>query len=308
MDFKGVNQEMTNIYIIDYNVYPEDVIYPLSGQRGNFVTSLLGSMMCLDKVRVGNWVNQTPRVIIEDVYNSNAKCIIGIGGELLNKFIPTNRNVEDVMGNVFNIKIKNKEYYYIPVVDPQCILNNVANTDLTMKFSQALYKASQIVSGEYYDVLKEKNIMSAHSYDEFIKIYNQYFINDSIIAYDIETNARPIFMQGSEIIGFSIGNDTSGVYVSLKSLDHSMSDDDITQIWDFTKSKIFDKKDKLVIHNTMYERPYTLYCQNYEIGYEKAEDTLVMARLLKNPKESAGLKHQTQKYLGYPDWVTKQLQ
>ena len=145
--------------------------------------------------------------------------------------------------------------------------------------------------------------MSAHSFDEFLNIYNTYFTNDTIVAYDIETTARPIFMEGSEIIGFSIGNKKNGVYACLKSLDFEMPKEDIDKIWEFTKSNIFDKK-ILIIHNTMYERPYTLYCLNYEIKFEQADDTLVMARMLKNPKESAGLKYQAQNYLGYPDWET----
>ena len=301
MEFKGVGNQMAELYIVDSGYHAEDRQFPMSGPRGAVLVSLLGSMAILDKTRIGNLFSQD--VIADMSLCPNLKVIVGVGSEIINKFIVTSKSIENVSGTVFKIKFNGKECYFIPLTDPSNLIINISDQKAALKFSQDLYKAAQILNGEYRDILAEKNVMSAHSFDEFLNIYNTYFTNDTIVAYDIETTARPIFMEGSEIIGFSIGNKKNGVYACLKSLDFEMPKEDIDKIWEFTKSNIFDKK-RLIIHNTMYERPYTLYCLNYEIKFEQADDTLVMTRMLKNPKESAGLKYQAQTYLGYPDWET----
>lgn len=305
MEFKGVSQDSCQVYIIDDRVHEEDVKYPLSGPRGDFVTSLLGSMSLLDKTRVACWKGQGPEVVEEDILKSDPKVIIGLGTEMMNQFVETSRKITDMSGSVHDISIKGRNFKYLVLMSPSYVLNRLEDSSVTLRFSQDLYKAFQIVSGEYKDVLKEKRVLFAHTYDEFAQIYETYFKDDKTLAYDIETNARPPLSADSEIIGFSIANKSTGVYMSLKSLDHEISEEDKKEVEDFLVNEIFEKEDrKLIIHNTMYERPYTLCCLNYEINYDKADDTLVMARLLRGAKEGAGLKYQAQKNLQYPDWET----
>lgn len=307
MEFKGVeNPELVEVYIIDEKVHEEDQEsgYPLSGPRGAMVCSLLGSMSLLDKTRIANWQGNGPEAVKEDILRCNPKVIVGLGSSLMNHFVTTGRKITDMSGEVVDISIEGQNFKYLVLMSPSYVLNRPEDTDIAIKFSQDLYKAWQICAGEFRDILAEKEVLSAHSFEEFKEIYESRFLNDSRIAYDIETNARPIYYAGSRIIGFSIGNKTSGVYVSVDSLEFHMSEDEENKVWDYLINDVFEKKDKLIIHNTMYERPYTLYCKGYEIGYDKAEDTLVMARLLKGAKEGAGLKYQAQKNLHYPDWET----
>lgn len=307
MEFKGVeNPELVEVYIIDEKVHEEDQEsgYPLSGPRGAMVCSLLGSMSLLDKARIANWQGNGPEVVKEDILRCNPKVVVGLGSTLMNHFVTTGRKITDMSGEVVDISIEGQNFKYLVLMSPSYVLNRPEDTDIAIKFSQDLYKAWQICAGEFRDILAEKEVLSAHSFEEFKEIYESRFLNDTRVAYDIETNARPIYYSGSRIIGFSIGNKTSGVYVSVDSLEFHMSEDEENKVWDYLINDVFEKKDKLIIHNTMYERPYTLYCKGYEIEYDKAEDTLVMARLLKGSKEGAGLKYQAQKNLHYPDWET----
>lgn len=305
MEFKGVRPEQTEVYIIDGKVHDEDIEsgYPLSGPRGAFLSSLLGSMLLLDKTRIGNWEGQTPETVKQDILLSNPKVIVGLGSEMLHEFIQTNRKITDVSGTVFDIEIEGQKFKYLALMSPSYVIRRTEDSDIVLRFSQDLYNAAQIVTGEFKDILSSKEILSASSYEEFKEICDTRFSQDSRVAYDIETNARPIYASDSRIIGFSIGNKTSGVYAVLDSLDFTMDSEDQEKIFDYLKNEIFDKK-RLIIHNTQYERPYTLTCLNYQIKFDQADDTLVMARLLKGSKESAGLKYQAQKNLAYPDWET----
>lgn len=304
MKFKG--SENPKIYILDYHNNPEEFMqeYPLSGQRGEFVTSLLGSFGLLDKVRVGNPEIQGKMIVEDDIVEKDPELIIGFGSHAVSDYINSRQKITELSGNIFDIKIKDKEYKLLILISPSYVLKKIDDSELSLRFSKDLYKAKQIIDGQYIDILKEKIVKSAHSFDEFKELYENNLKDINEIGYDIETNARPAMMRDSRIIGFSIGSKDFGIYVSIDSIDFHMSKDEEDKIWDYLINEIFEKKDKLIIHNTMYERPYTYYCKNYEISFEKAHDTLVMARLLKSPKETAGLKYQAQKYLFYPDWET----
>lgn len=302
MKFKGVNSP--EVYVIDFHKEENSLEeYPLAGVRGNYVTSLLGSFSLLDKVRVANWTMQGAETVTKDIIATQPKVVVTFGSEAVKQFVNTSRKITDISGSVFDVKFGDFETKLLILVSPSYVLKHSEDTSVSLEFAQSLYKAFQIVNGEYKDILKEKEILSAHSFEEFKEIYDSKLKDSPKLSYDIETNARPPMVKGSEIIGFSLGNETSGVYVSHDSLEFHMSQEEIDKIWDFVKGE-FDSKDKLIIHNTMYERPYTLYCKGYEISYDKAEDTLVMARLLKGAKEGAGLKYQAQKNLHYPDWET----
>lgn len=298
MEFKGV--ENPKVYIIDFD--KENTKYPLLGNRGNYLTSLLGSFLLLDKVRVANWNVQGKDLVVKDIVAKKPEVVITLGDDAVKLFLMTKRNSADLSGSVFDISFGLFKTKLLVLQDITTEL--IADNNFSVKFSKDLYHAAELINGTYRDILKEKEILTAHSFNEFKEIYETRFLNNKKLSYDIETNARPPMMKGSRIIGFSIGNDKSGVYVSQDSLDFHMSKEEEDKIWDYLINEIFKKKEKLIIHNTMYERPYTYYCKNYEIPFEKADDTLVMARMLRNPKESAGLKYQAQTSLGYPDWET----
>lgn len=302
MDFRGTTTPL--VYAISNNADDKIKGFPFSTDGGNFFVSILGSFNLILQTRMANSALQDINAILDDIVNSKPSVIIGFGDELVNTFCKTARMASEISGRVFIVKIKDFETYYIPSIDLSVILKNIADTAYVTEYIKQLSKIVDITNGTYVDVLKEKEILSAHSFEEFKNIYEEKYLQDNEIAYDIETNARPILTADSRIIGFSIGNKTSGVYVSVDSLEWHMSEDEENKIWDYTINKIFEKKDKLIIHNTMYERPYTLCCKNYPISFEKAHDTLVMARMLRNPKEPAGLKYQAQTNLNYPDWET----
>ena len=303
MKFKGTDSP--SVYIIDFQEEENSAEeYPMSGARGDYVFALLGSFGILDKVRCANIKVQGYDTVLDDIIRTQPKVVITFGSGVLGTFVTSGKRISDISGSVYDVSFKGYTTKLLAMVSPTYILHRLQDNNTTLKFTQDLYKAFQIVNGNYKDILAEKEILSAHSFEEFLEIYNTRFLNDTDFAYDIETNARPPMMEDSKIIGFSIANKTSGVYVSLDSLDFHMEKEEEDRIWDFIINEVFEKKHKLVIHNTMYERPYTLCCKGYEIGYDKADDTLVMARLLRSPKENAGLKYQAQKYIHYPDWET----
>lgn len=303
MKFKGA--ETPEVYIIDFHEEESTQEYPLSGDRGNYLMSLLGAYSLLDTTRMANITCQGKDVVENDIIEKQPKIIVGLGANAVTQYTQTNRKISDVSGSIYDIKIKGQDFKYLVLVSPSYVLHRMDNSNVSLEFAQNLYKAFQVINGEYKDILAEKTILSAHSFEEFKNIYETYLLDGTAeLAYDIETNARPPMMEGSKIIGFSISNQTVGVYTSIDSLDFHMDKCEEDKIWDYLINEVFERKDKLIIHNTMYERPYTLHCKGYEIKYEKAHDTLVMARLLKHPNETAGLKYQAQKYLHYPDWET----
>lgn len=306
MEFKGISDlGKVEVYIIDDKVHDEDLEtgYPLSGPRGDFVSSLLGSMGLLDKTRIACWEGHGPDKVIDDIIKYQPKIIVGLGSEMMKQFISTNKKVTEMSGQIKTISLRDQNFNYLVLMSPSYVIKRMEDSEIVLKFSQDLYKAAQFISGEYSDPLESKNVLSAHTFEEFRDIYEKEISGSGQIAYDIETNARPIFHEDSEIIGFSVSSKTTGVYISLHALDFDIDPDEETEIFDYLKKEIFSKN-KLIIHNTQYERPYTLTCLGYEIKFDQADDTLVMARLLKNPKEGAGLKYQAQKYLQYPDWET----
>lgn len=297
MDFRGTTN--SEIYLISFS---STDIFPMSGKKGEFVTSFLGSYNLIDKTRIANLKYQSKDSVYDDINSSSPKVIVAFGDEAVSYFTNSKRQAKNITG-VNKIKILGHTYKLIILEDPEELIQDLTNKDRVLTFAKGLFTASRIIDGTYVDILESKEVLNAHSFEEFKNIYETRFSNDAQVSYDIETNARPPLFRGSKIIGFSISNKTSGVYVSVDSLEWHMPEEEENKIWDYLINEIFEKK-KLIIHNTMYERPYTLYCKHYEIGFDKADDTLVMARLLRNPKDSAGLKYQAQTNLEYPDWET----
>ena len=301
MEFKGASNDLARVYIVDSE--DKDAKYPMSGDAGNYLCSLLGSMSILDYARFGNIVVQGRDAVEEDIrLCSNIRVILGVGAGALRSFVDSSKRITEAAGNVYDTEINGKSYKFIPIPSPYYVIKNQSQ-DIVLKYVKDLYEVVDLVNDSFTDVLGSKKVLNTRSYDEFVSICEREFKDDERLSYDIETNARPIYYNDSRIIGFSLANKNAGVYVDLHSLEVDVDEDEENKIWDYVKSEIFDKK-RLIIHNTMYERPYTLFCKDYEIKFEQADDTLVMARLLRGANEGAGLKYQAQKNLNYPDWET----
>lgn len=298
--------ETPEIYIVDFYKEQLDDEYPLMGPRGDFLLKILAleDPEIMSKLRVVNWYAHGQTMILKDIAKVKPKVVVSIGADAKGILVNTSKSMTEMSGNVSDIDILGYTVPRVHLYNPIKALKEKDQSLLFNKYVTDIKKIVDIARGTYVDILKSKNILAAFSFDEFKNICETHFINNDKLAYDIETNARPAMMVDSAIVGESFANENTGVYVVHDSLDFHMSDEETDKIWDYIKTELFDKKDKLIIHNTMYERPYTLYCKNYEIGFEKAEDTLVMSRLLRNPKDPAGLKFQAQTNLDYPDWET----
>lgn len=147
MYFKGASKDNTEVYVLDYEAHEEDLAsgYPLSGARGNFVSSLLGSMSLLQSSRFACWQGQGREVVEKDIVDCNPKIIIGFGNTLIRIFTTTGRKITDVSGDVFDVSIGDRKYKYLSLVSPSYVLNRLDDQSLTVKFSQDLYKAFQVV-------------------------------------------------------------------------------------------------------------------------------------------------------------------
>ena len=107
-------------------------------------------------------------------------------------------------------------------------------------------------------------------------------------SYDLETNANDSRSESAQMVGFSLApNGNTGIYIVRNSLEYRMPTEDWDKIVDLVKSEVLSKKTVLV-HNCMYEIPFTFNEWNYYI--QKFEDTLIKARLLLGGRIGAGLK------------------
>lgn len=145
------------------------------------------------------------------------------------------------------------------------------------------------------------------SYEAYIMsnvLYNQEYLATRSVSYDIETNAESPMSVNAKIIGLSNSfSEDSGIYVVRESLDYNMPDSEWNKIVALYV-KLMNMSDKIIVHNSQYERPYTINCMGYEIVNEKLEDTLAKCRIL-YPGEPADLKQASARLLGYADWDTE---
>lgn len=285
--------------------------YPMTGVYGDYLFKLLASCSLVDKIRVSNIcrcstndhdaVKRCSCNTIFDILMTNPKVIVGVGNivsEILE--VPGFTDISVDHGNIFDLSLNGVTYKYVPIYSPADAANNI---DLQSNYVNDIIKISQLATGNYHDVLESKNIMSAYSFEEFETISNEFFVNSKYSSYDIETNAAPILSVDSKIVGFSIADlSSNGVYVCLESLDREMTDLEKNKCLEYLRDYLEEKSRRIIVHNSLYERPYTLGVLDYEIPFDKLDDTLVMARLMLGGHVGAGLKYQAQTNLGYPDW------
>lgn len=149
-------------------------------------------------------------------------------------------------------------------------------------------------------IVEGKKLYCAKTYEEYLSFIEN-CSNNSKMSYDIETNAKSPLSSDARIIGFSNAfSANEGVYVLRESLEYTMSDDDWNKITDLLV-RVFDSVDKVVVHNCQYEVPYSVNNLKYYFSESKIEDTMLKCRIV-YPKEPAGLKPASAKYLGYGDW------
>lgn len=315
---KGCNNP--NLYIIAGRPHDEDFEsgYPLSGAPGNYILRILSSYDASDYVRIINICpddSETidPSYIVNDLNSLEKKpnVIVTLSSEVTQLILgPRFTTIRAMQGQVYDVEIAGVSYKVVPAYSPSWILEELRLaseedkfTTAPTEFARSMWVAAAIAKGEYVDVVAQKKMDYCMSFDEFLNRYlNDGYLELDKLAYDVETTAEPIFDENLKIIGFSIAKKDQGFYVCIDALDHHMTDVERFNTFSLLKDILSDHK--VIVHNSMYERPLTLQCVDYDIPYETLDDTLAMARLMLGGHAGAGLKNQAQTHCGYPDWET----
>lgn len=193
--------------------------------------------------------------------------------------------------NQYSFKMGNKSLYiyYIPIdaLPMSTIIDQVNNIMIP-----TLFRANDELS------IKNKKLMSTHTYDKFKDFVDMYVMDSKDISFDIETNAHNKYSKTIEIVGFSVAVGDNGIYVCKESLDCKMSNEDWNNTLILIKS-ILDNHN-VIVHNCMYEIPVLVNDWNYEI--KNFDDTMIKSRIILGANTGASLKFQCQSNLNYPDW------
>ena len=141
------------------------------------------------------------------------------------------------------------------------------------------------------------------TFKEFNTFIEEHKNSTSEIAYDVETNARPVHSKDHRVIGFSIAFDEhTGCYVPIKALDFELTPMDKRLIEKKTNQLL--SNNTTLVYNCMHEYPVTLSWLNLELP--KVQDLFVMVKLMmgkaKEYQGNAGLKMQSVMHLGYDNW------
>lgn len=234
-----------------------------------------------------------------DISKTKPKVVIALGSEvsrllLENKF----SKISTARGKLYEVEIGGVKLKVLPTYSPTYVVQNTSSAET---FVEDLALAVKYVNGELVDI-SDKELVYATNFDEFLDYYNTKCINSEELAYDLETNAQDPRSSQAQMVGFSLAPDSStGIYVVRDSLEYKMPDEDWTKIKDFMKSTVM-KNHKLLVHNCMYEIPFTL--NEWDIYIDNFDDTLIKTRLILGGKTGASLKERCMKDLGYPDWDT----
>ena len=232
-----------------------------------------------------------------DIFKTKPKIIIALGSEV-SKFLLKDKfsYISNARGRIYEVELNGETFKVMPTYSPNYVVNNPTQAE---SFTNDLLHAISYVNGELIDIAK-KNLTYAQTYQEFKDYYDQYLADAEMPSYDLETNARDPRSEEARMVGFSLApNGSTGIYIVKNSLEYKMPDSDWKQIVDLVINQILKVK-KVLVHNCMYEVPFTYNEWQYYI--KNFEDTLIKARLLLGGKIGAGLKDQCIKNLGYPDW------
>lgn len=233
-----------------------------------------------------------------DIYKRKPKIILGLGTEVC-KYLLGDRfkSITFNRGKLYEVLIKGEIFKVLPMFDPNYVINS-KSMEVGETFLKDLKFAVAYVNGNLIDIA-DKDLRVATNYSEFKNYFDEKLNDCNRPAYDIETNAKDARSESARMVGFSLAPDgTTGIYTVRDSLEYKMPESDWNSIVELTK-KYFDTS-TLLVHNCMYEIPYTENEWDYLI--ENFEDTLVKSRLLLGGKIGAGLKDQAIRNLGYPDW------
>lgn len=149
----------------------------------------------------------------------------------------------------------------------------------------------------------ENTTIICKSFKEFNSFIETYQNGKSIVAYDVETNARDIHSKDHKVIGFSIAFDEHiGCYVPIKSLDFELTPLDKRLIE--KKLRTLLANNIALVYNCMHEYPVTLSWLDLELP--KVDDLFVMVKLMMGNANkylgNGGLKIQSVMHLGYDNW------
>lgn len=234
-----------------------------------------------------------------DISKTKPKVVIALGSEVARLLLESKfSKISTARGKLYEVDINGVIVKVLPTYSPTYVVQNTSSAEI---FVEDLALAVKYVNGELVDI-SDKELVYATNFDEFLDYYNTRCLNEDELAYDLETNAQDPRSSRAHMVGFSISPDSStGIYVVRESLEYSMPEDDWSRIKDFMKNTVM-KSHKVLVHNCMYEIPFTL--NEWDIYIDNFDDTLIKSRLILGGKTGASLKERCMKDLGYPDWDT----
>lgn len=234
-----------------------------------------------------------------DISKTKPKVVIALGSEVARLLLESKfSKISTARGKLYEVEIGGVKLKVLPTYSPTYVVQNTSSAET---FVEDLALAVKYVNGELVDI-SDKELVYATNFDEFLDYYNTKCINAEELAYDLETNAQDPRSSQAQMVGFSLAPDSStGIYVVRDSLEYQMQENDWIKIKDFMKNTVM-KNHKLLVHNCMYEIPFTL--NEWDIYIDNFDDTLIKTRLILGGKTGASLKERCMKDLGYPDWDT----
>lgn len=234
-----------------------------------------------------------------DISKTKPKVVIALGSEVARLLLESKfSKISTARGKLYEVEIGGVKLKVLPTYSPTYVVQNTSSAET---FVEDLALAVKYVNGELVDI-SDKELVYATNFDEFLDYYNTKCINADELAYDLETNAKDPRSSQAQMVGFSLAPDSStGIYVVRNSLEYQMQENDWIKIRDFMKNTVMNNH-KLLVHNCMYEIPFTL--NEWDIYIYNFDDTLIKTRLILGGKTGASLKERCMKDLGYPDWDT----
>lgn len=246
-------------------------------------------------------LQESVKFVLADILKTKPKIVIGLGATPAEMLTGKKGKVSSIRGKVDKVNINGHDCHFITTYNPNFILNNAGNTVIMKSFIEDFNKAIAASEGRI-DTDAKKDLRVALTADEFEKFVNEEYSKDGETSYDIETNGAIPLSDKAQVVGFSISpNDSVGIYVILEALEYKMPDEDIERCKEILRKFLSERK--VIVHNQLYERPYTL--NDNWLGLElhdNMDDTMVISRLILGGKTGAGLKYQCQTNLGYTRW------
>ncbi|WJZ23541.1 DNA polymerase A [Listeria phage LIS04] len=245
-------------------------------------------------------LDSTSMDVIHDIARTKPKVVVGLGAVPAKVFTGIDGKVSDLRGNISEITVEGHQCYFITTFHPNYILNNTSTSNAKL-FVGDFRKAVAAASGKV-NTDSEKDLRVALTADDFINFCEQNYTSNGETSYDIETNGKDVLSDKARVVGFSVSpDDKVGTYVVFEALEYQMPESDVERCKEYLRNFLSERH--IVVHNQLYERPYTLN-ENW-LGYElhdDMDDTLVMSRLMLGGNTGAGLKDQCRLNLGYTKW------